>query len=254
MERLPLLSAAQRANAFVTIGAMSGRREPVSRRERPAKPALSRRWIVETAVRIMRAEGLEKVTMRRLAQELDTGPASLYVYVANTAELHAAVLDALLGEVDLTGSRSAGGDWREELRAVMTSYTLVLFQHPQLARSALVTRPSGENYLRLVEHVLALLARSGAAREQVAWGVDKLLQDATATAAEQSTREHDPTSADEWNATLRALHSVKDSTHPAITAHMPDLVGGTAEERMRWSFDVLVNGIVHTPLPTPRKS
>ncbi|MFK4274211.1 TetR/AcrR family transcriptional regulator, partial [Streptomyces milbemycinicus] len=74
---------------------MTARREPISR-ERPAKPALSRRWIVDTAVRIMRAEGLGKVTMRRLAQELDTGPSSLYVYVANTAELHAAVLDSLL--------------------------------------------------------------------------------------------------------------------------------------------------------------
>ncbi|MFD0111088.1 TetR/AcrR family transcriptional regulator, partial [Streptomyces sp. NPDC127164] len=153
---------------------MSGRREPVSRRERPAKPALSRRWIVDTAVRIMRAEGLRKVTMRRLAQELDTGPASLYVYVASTAELHAAVLDALLGEVDLSG-RGGGDGWREQLRAVMTSYTMVLFAHPQLARSALVARPSGENYLRLVERILDLLARSGAPRAQVAGGVVKLL-------------------------------------------------------------------------------
>lgn len=55
-----------------------------------------------TAVEIMRGEGLGRVTMRRLAQELDTGPASQYVYFRNTAELHAAVLDELLGEVDLS--------------------------------------------------------------------------------------------------------------------------------------------------------
>jgi AcrR family transcriptional regulator len=123
---------------------------------------------VDTAVRIMRAEGLGKVTMRRLAQELDTGPASLYVYVANTAELHAAVLDSLLGEVDLTGRDGDG--WRQQLRAAMASYTQVLFEHPQLARAALVARPSGENYLRLVERILDLLSQSGADREQVAWG------------------------------------------------------------------------------------
>ncbi|MFD7711732.1 TetR/AcrR family transcriptional regulator [Streptomyces sp. NPDC059785] len=233
---------------------MTARREPISRRERPAKPALSRRWIVDTAVRIMRAEGLEKVTMRRLAQELDTGPASLYVYVANTAELHAAVLDDLLGEVDLTGADGAAGAdgegaWREQLRAVLTSYTLTLFAHPQLARSALVARPSGENYLRLVERILDLLSRSGASREQVAWGVDKLLQDATATAAEHSTQEHDPTAQDDWNATVRALHAADASTHPAIAAHLPALVGGAGGDRMRWSFDVLVNGITGTPVP-----
>ncbi|QLJ03156.1 TetR/AcrR family transcriptional regulator C-terminal domain-containing protein [Streptomyces sp. NEAU-sy36] len=227
---------------------MTARREPLSRRERPAKPALSRQWIVDTAVRIMRAEGLEKVTMRRLAQELDTGPASLYVYVANTAELHAAVLDALLGEVELAGA-AAGDGWRDQLLAVLTSYTLVLFEHPQLARSALVARPSGENYLRLVERIVDLLARSGASREQVAWGVDKLLQDATATAAEQSTREHDPAAEDDWNALTRALHATSRTTHPAIAAHMPVLLGGSVADRMRWGFDVLVNGILHTPVP-----
>ncbi|MFG3253681.1 TetR/AcrR family transcriptional regulator [Streptomyces sp. NPDC048172] len=248
---------------FATMSVVGVRREPVSRRERPAKPALSRRGIVDTAVRIMRAEGLEKATMRRLAQELDTGPASLYVYVANTAELHAAVLDALLGEVDLTGreggkggkggksdkSDKSGKDWRGQLRAVMTSYTLVLFEHPQLARSALVARPSGENYLRLMERLLDLLSRSGADREQVAWGVDKLLQDATATAAEQATREHDPRSEDDWSSAVGVLHAVDETTHPAISAHMPQLVSGTAEDRLRWSFDVLVNGITGTPVP-----
>jgi len=237
---------------FVTIGDMAARRAPISRRDRPAKPALSRRWIVDTAVALMRAEGLEKVTMRRLAQELDTGPASLYVYVANTAELHAAVLDALLGEVDLTGA-GAEEDWREQLRAVLTSYTLVLFAHPQLARSALVARPSGENYLRLVERVLELLARSGAPGAQVAWGVDKLLQDATATAAEQATQEHDPTSREDWSATVRALRDADEATHPAIASHMPLLIGGSAHDRLRWSFDVLVNGITRTPVPGPAR-
>jgi AcrR family transcriptional regulator len=199
-------------------------------------------------VRIMRAEGLEKVTMRRLAQELDTGPASLYVYVANTAELHAAVLDALLGDVDL-GGEGAGEGWREQLLAVLTSYMLVLFEHPQLARSALMARPSGENYLRLLERVLDLLSRSGVPREQVAWGVDKLFQDATATAAEHSTQKNDPEAEEDWNALSLALHAVEETTHPAIRAHMPALLSGSVEDRMRWGFDVFVNGITQTPVP-----
>ena len=45
---------------------------PGSRRERPAKPALSRNGIVATAVALVRSEGLQRVTMRRLARELDT--------------------------------------------------------------------------------------------------------------------------------------------------------------------------------------
>src|SRR3954447_15977529 len=119
--------------------------DPRSRRERPAKPALTRDGIVTTAVELVRAEGLGRVTMRRLAQELDTGAASLYVYVRNTAELHAAVLDELLGAVDLS-SVTASGDWRDRLERVLTSYADVLFAYPGLAQSAMVSRPSGERY------------------------------------------------------------------------------------------------------------
>ncbi|MFE5210847.1 TetR/AcrR family transcriptional regulator [Streptomyces sp. NPDC056600] len=227
---------------------MPAGKEPVSRRERPAKPALTRQWIVDTAVRIMRDEGLDKVTMRRLAKELDTGPASLYVYVANTAELHAAVLDALLGEVDLH-AEDAGAGWRDQLVAVLTSYTLALFRHPQLARSALVARPSGENYLNLVERVLELLSRSGAPGEQVAWGVDSLLQYATATAAEHATQEADPAGGEEWDAFTRALRDADGTTRPTIKALLPDLLGGSGSARMTWGFDVLINGITRTPLP-----
>ncbi|MER7768726.1 TetR/AcrR family transcriptional regulator C-terminal domain-containing protein [Kitasatospora sp. NPDC096140] len=228
---------------------MDVKREPVSRRVRPAKPALTRHGIVETAMRIMRAEGLEKVTMRRLAQELDTGPASLYVYMANTAELHAAVLDALLGEVDLAAGE-AGEGWRERLFAVLSSYTRVLFEHPQLARSALVARPSGVNYLRLVERVLGLLSASGAPRGQVAWGVDNLLLHATATAAEHGTQQRDPASREDWDALTQAVSAVDETTHPMISAHMPALLAGAVEDRLAWGFDVLVNGITHTPLPS----
>ena len=58
----------------------NARKAPVSRRDRPAKPPLSREGVIAVSLRIMRDEGLEKVTMRRIAAELDTGPASLYVY------------------------------------------------------------------------------------------------------------------------------------------------------------------------------
>src|SRR5579871_3753564 len=120
-------------------------RSPMSRRERPAKPALSREGIVATALLILRAEGLEKVTMRRLAQELDTGAASLYVYVRNVAELHGAMLDELLAAVDLHVDVQAA-DWQQQLITLLSSYIRVLFENPSLARSVLSLRPWGPHY------------------------------------------------------------------------------------------------------------
>jgi len=196
----------------------------------------------------MRAEGLEKVTMRRLAQELDTGPASLYVYVRNTAELHAAVLDELLGEVDL-GSIRGGGDWRQQLVRVLSSYTAVLFEHPGLARSALVARPSGPRYLELLEALLALLAQGGVPDGRAAWGVDALLQFATATAAEQATRDAAPDAQDEIDALVAAVRGSCAQTHPRLAALGDELFSGTGQDRLAWGFHVLINGILQTARP-----
>ncbi|MEU2623761.1 TetR/AcrR family transcriptional regulator [Streptomyces sp. NPDC007157] len=225
---------------------MTARPQPLSRRERPAKPALTRDGIVATAVRVMRAEGLERVTMRRLAKELDTGPASLYVYVANTAELHAAILDELLGEVDL-GPAAEGGDWRERIEAVLASYSDLLHQYPSLARAALVARPSGPNYLNLLEALLALLSLGGVPDGQAAWGVDVLLQMATASAAEHAGRDGSPDTEEEWNAVATAVENASAADTPHVAALGSELLSGTPQTRRTWQIHMLLNGILHTP-------
>ena len=53
-----------------------------STRDRPAKPPLSVDAVVDAALAVLQADGLEAVTMRRVAAALDTGAASLYVYVS----------------------------------------------------------------------------------------------------------------------------------------------------------------------------
>jgi AcrR family transcriptional regulator len=222
--------------------------EPRSRRERPAKPPLTRAGIVAAAVAIMGAEGLPKVTVRRLAQDLDTGPASLYVYFRNTAELHAAILDELLGKIP---PPPAGGDWRDRLERVLTDYTAMLFRHPSLARSALVSRPSGEHYVNLVETLLALLDEGGVPPRQAAWGLDVLLQFGTATAAEQSTREASLDADDEWDALIRTVRTTSAATHPHVAALAGQLVSGAPEQRLSWGFRILISGISATPTPTP---
>ncbi|MDT0261952.1 TetR/AcrR family transcriptional regulator [Jatrophihabitans lederbergiae] len=228
-------------------------RPSASRRERPAKPALTREGIVKTAVELMRTEGLERTTMRRLAQELDTGAASLYVYVRNTAELHAAMLDELLGTVDLSPSRGRG-DWRNGLAQILTSYTEVLFEHPSLARSALVARPSGPCYLALVEALLSLLSEGAVPADRAAWGVDLLLQFATTNAAEHGTREQASTAQEEEEVLAVALRDVSSEDYPHIAAIGADLLSGPGRDRFAWGFDVLINGVLHTPRPDKGQS
>ncbi len=219
---------------------------PSSRRNRPAKPALTREGIVSTAVEILRSEGLQKLTMRRLALELDTGPASMYVYVRNTAELHAAVLDTLLGVVDLAENTS--GTWQARLERVLTSYTAVLFDHPGLAQSALVSRPSGVHYVRLLERLLALLDEGEVPPGQAAWGVDLLLQYATSTAAEHSTPNNSADADARWSALTDAIQNANPQTHPLVARHATALLAGEPTARLSWGFRTLITGIENTPL------
>lgn len=220
-----------------------------SRRERPAKPALSREWIIAETIEIMRTEGLEKATMRRVAQALDTGPASLYVYIANTAELHSAVLDELLA---LPAEQS--GAWNEQLEVLLRSYADVLFRYPGLARSALLIRPTGPNAIRLYDRVLGLLLDGGVAVDRAAWGVDLLLQYVTGNAAEHSTPSpddiHAPADDDaEMSILATALRASDPETTPHIAKHVDVVLSGEPSQRVTWAIHALIAGIAATPTP-----
>jgi AcrR family transcriptional regulator len=224
--------------------------QPQSRRNRPAKPALSRQWIVDVTIDIMRREGLKKATMRRVAAELDTGPASLYVYIQNTAELHAAVVDELVGQLTV----QASGTWQERLERLVTDYRDLLSRHPGLARSALVLRPTGPQLLALFDRMLGLFLEGGVAPSQAAWGVDLLLLSATATAAEHAVPEDGDLDAggpaDGFHAIQAAVRSAPPSSTPHLAAHADAVLAGTPAQRWSWHVRAQIAGIAATPQPT----
>jgi AcrR family transcriptional regulator len=223
---------------------------PVSRRDRPAKTPLSREAVVAAGMRIMREEGLERLTMRRLAGELDTGAASLYVYVDNMAELHGALLDELLGDVALPPVAAEG--WRAAVVGLLSDYTRMLWGYPSLARSVLALHPSGPHYLSLVDRLLGLLTAGGVPAPAAAWGVDPLLQLATATAAEQGTRQESADAAGEQQHLAAAVREARPEDYPNIVAARDDLFSGTGEQRLRWYFECLLTGLAGTPLDQGR--
>jgi AcrR family transcriptional regulator len=216
--------------------------QPVSRRDRPAKAPLSREAIVRAAVDLLRTDGLERLTMRRLAASLDTGAGSLYVYFRNAEHLYAALLDELLGEVDLSAGHP-DEPWDDRLAAVLWSYTRLLFDNPSIARMSIFTRPSGPHFLRLIETLLALLDEGGIATGSAAWGVDLLLQYATASAAEHGTREQQLDTADAESDLAAALDLVSADGYPHLHALKGVIVAGEGTERFRWAIDVLLDGI-----------
>jgi len=229
---------------------------PASRRERPAKAALTREGIVAAALDILNEEGLEKVTMRAIAGRLDTGPASLYVYVRNTEDLHAQLLDALIAGVADAAGRSGGeaidaSDWRGQLIRLLMTYTERLYSHPAIARLSLFARSNGPNSLRMADALLKLLRQGGVPDASAAWAIDLMLHFATATAAEQSSDQHGSKIA----ATADAIEAADPASYPNLTAIDPVLLfSGDGVERFTWAVNVLIDGVLAAVPPAPDTS
>jgi AcrR family transcriptional regulator len=97
---------------------------------RPRQTLLTRERIVEVAGRLADAEGLEAVSVRRLAAELGVRGPSLYNHFPTKAEIVDAVADAVVAQVDV--SAFATHDWRAALRLWAQSYHAVLSAHPNI--------------------------------------------------------------------------------------------------------------------------
>src|SRR5271155_793885 len=126
-----------------------------STRDRPAKAPLSENAIVDAALALTRTEGLAAVTMRRVASELDTGAASLYVYVRNRDELVRAMMDRVADTVPRVAPEPER--WREQVHDLMRELRDALEAHPGMASVLTGEPPVTENTLAGAESLLGVL-------------------------------------------------------------------------------------------------
>ena len=224
---------------------------PRSRRERPAKPPLSRDAIVAAALEIARTEGVEALSMRRVAQALDTGAASLYVYVADRQELQALVFDAAIGTIELPAIEP--DRWREQLKELGRRMVKMMAEDfPGMAVLAMSHIPSGDNAMRSVEVMLTLLKAGGASDQAAAYAGDLLSLYATAIAYEESlyrTLYKDPKHEEHEVARLAERFAALDPERfPTIAALAPAMTRGDGRERFELGLDVIINGLLATPM------
>ena len=130
---------------------------PTTRRER--RPALTHERVVAAAVELADDQGIEALSMRKLAQALGVEAMSLYHHVANKDALLDGLVDLVFGEVQLPAP--AGAAWRAPMRARMVSLHDALRRHPW-ATAVLESRTSpGAPSLHQHEACLAVLRAGG---------------------------------------------------------------------------------------------
>jgi TetR/AcrR family tetracycline transcriptional repressor len=125
--------------------------------KRGKPPVLTEDQIVDAALEVIRTEGLEALSMRRLSRELGRSAMAAYWYVEDKQQLLNLVAKKMLAEVSLPDPES--GTWDERLRKVVAAIDAKLREHPGIAEILLQRMLSTDR--RLMNGVFEILISAG---------------------------------------------------------------------------------------------
>ncbi|TNY36454.1 TetR/AcrR family transcriptional regulator [Thermomonospora catenispora] len=206
---------------------------------------LSRDLIVETAQAVVRAEGLDAVSMRRVAQELGTGPASLYAHVSDKDELLELVADRIAGQIPLL--EPDPDRWQDQIRESARAARRVWRSYADICRVFLGRIPTGENQLRVAENHLAIMRAGGVPDQIAAWFVDRLALLVTSDVLEEAVfvakvREGwDPA---EYFAQVRGyFRSLPPDRFPHIVSMTDHLMNADGDQRFEFGLELMIRGL-----------
>jgi AcrR family transcriptional regulator len=160
--------------------------------EAPGEPPLSRDRIVATAVELLDAQGLDGLTMRRLADRLGAGVMSLYWHVDNKEDVLDLALDAVLDYRALP-QEDEPQDWRTEVVHMLQDWRASMLLHPW-STSLLPRRALGQNILSRLERMSKTLSRAGVADTDLnaaIWSLWNYVMGATITRASFDVSDED---------------------------------------------------------------
>ena len=128
---------------------------------RPRDP-LSRERVLDAAIGLADARGIDALTMRGLAQELGVEAMTLYYYVRNKDEILTGIVDRVVSEFELPSSRD---DWKAAIRATAISAYRVLIRHPWAAALILSGPGVSQARLRYMDAILGTFRGAGFSAE-----------------------------------------------------------------------------------------
>ena len=226
---------------------MSSPLGPWATKER-TKRRLNVEVIVAAGLEILAADGADAVTMRAVAGKLGTGAASLYAHVKDKSELHALMLDAVIGEVKVPDPDPA--IWKDQVKRFCWSQFHAMVRHPGIAAISLAHIPTGPQALRCSEGLLAVLLAGGLSRLVASLAMDLITLYTTSVAFEETmwwdrarrggqniTEESVVTEVREYFAGLSPVE------FPLISSMADELTSGDGATRFEFGLDVILGGL-----------
>jgi AcrR family transcriptional regulator len=212
---------------------------------RPRVP-LTRDSILEAALRVLDREGLDGLSMRRVAEELGTGAASLYWHVRNKGELLQLLSEQMSSEIELPEPDPSR--WQEQLSEVARQVRAGFHRHRDAARITLGRVPFGPGIARVNEWLFELLVPLGVPDRVIAYLGDLASLYVGAYAFEESLGLASPTGEEMPPEQIIGMfrdymQSLPADRFPHVHRAIDHIFGGDADERFNFGIDVIVRGI-----------
>jgi TetR/AcrR family tetracycline transcriptional repressor len=225
---------------------MAGAPEPPWRRRAGAARAerrpLTREAIVDGALRLLDRDGLAGLSMRRLAEELDVGAASLYWHVGDKEELLGLLLDRIVGESEVPEPDPE--HWQEQVKELARQNRRLFQRHRDSAQISLGRIPVGPHSMPVLERYLSILVAAGLPSRVIALASDMFALYVGGFAFEESLQA--PPLGDE-SASAKQLgdyfRSLPPDEFPSLVALADDLTEADADERFEFALELLVRGL-----------
>jgi TetR/AcrR family tetracycline transcriptional repressor len=211
-----------------------------------ATEKLSKSTVAERALRLGDEEGLEAITIRRLAQALGVTPMALYWHFKNKDELMLGIVDHALDGV--RADRADTDPWPDQLRAMVESLVTVMRAHPILADLLhSVEKDEAASFSRATNDSLTLLTRAGFDVRQAFWVAGYLLHGAIGLVAGQPDCPAiiPPKEAAEWRRQKRLkMERLPADQFPMLVAFAATYNEEPDPERyFRFGIDLLMAGV-----------
>ncbi|PRY29016.1 TetR/AcrR family transcriptional regulator [Pseudosporangium ferrugineum] len=210
---------------------------------------LSRDVIIDCAMSLADAEGLEAVTVRRLAQENGVTPMAMYWHFNDKDSLLDALSDHLLAAVKLPEADDA--PWDVQLRLLFGAVLDALQPHPEVAGLVLRRILLAESGLILAERALELLGRGGFGPDRAAQ-IGTFLMCSVVALASAEPGPGPTVGAEERDGIMRhkraMIEALSPARFPTVIAGAPALIGcRDNQDFFALSLDLLVAGVRGTP-------
>lgn len=196
---------------------------------------------MDTALGIITERSFEALTMRSLAQELETGPAALYVYFSNRQSLVDALVDNVLSDVEIPHPED-GMTWNAQLETLAMRTVDSLVKFPGLSTGMVGRVPSADALLRISEAYLQILIDSCHDETTSLLAVD-VLNSVVITEANEISAFETTAGEDHLAEAESALSGLDPEKFPHLSRLSHMAMQPSPSKRARWAIRTFIRGL-----------